>query len=112
MTIAGAAQQLLTQEAVRSAFVSHGLCTRACSTHSAGTAGPVHQNFVGRRRSQQTVTEARAGWLEGTERLTSSACAALPGVLLKSPATSIGMSALTAIFSRPFSSVCTCNATV
>ena len=51
-----------------------------------------------------------AGWLDGTERLTSSACAALPGVLLKSPATSMGMSALTAIFSRPFSSVCTCRA--
>jgi hypothetical protein len=49
----------------------------------------------------------RTGCAGSTTRLTSSECAALPGGLLKSPATSIGMSALAAIFSRPLSSVCT-----
>ena len=49
----------------------------------------------------------RAGWPGSTARRMSRPCAAEPGVELKSPATSIGMSALAAIFSSPFSSVCT-----
>lgn len=41
--------------------------------------------------------------------LVSRLCGGEPGMELKSPATIMGMSALAAIFSRPFSSVCTCG---
>jgi hypothetical protein len=53
------------------------------------------------------ILRMRTGWSASTECLTSSECAADPGMLLKSPATSIGMSALAAIFSSPLTSVCT-----
>ena len=49
------------------------------------------------------------GLLGCTAPLTSMECAADPGVVLKSPATSMGMSAEAAIFSSPLSRVCTCG---
>lgn len=52
--------------------------------------------------------EVRTAWEASTLCFTSRECAAEPGMLLKSPVTTIGISALAAIFSRPLTSVCTC----
>ena len=60
-----------------------------------------------RERERERGRGQLTRWWGSTLWLTSRECAALPGWLLKSPATSMGMSALAAIFSRPLSSVCT-----
>mmetsp|Transcript_8340 Transcript_8340/g.27778 ORF Transcript_8340/g.27778 Transcript_8340/m.27778 type:complete len:211 (+) Transcript_8340:552-1184(+) len=52
---------------------------------------------------------ASSGCAPSTRPLHSKLCAALPGVLLKSPHTTMGISADAAIFSKPFSNVCTCH---
>ena len=60
-----------------------------------------------RARQDGWLQEPHTGWLGSTPRLSRRVCAAEPGTELKSPATSIGISALAAIFSSPFSSVFT-----
>ena len=72
------------------------------------TSGSEWHSFVnGRRIPRGSVVSS--GWLGSTLPDANRACGALPGTLLKSPATIMGMSALAAIFSRPLSSVCTCH---
>mmetsp|Transcript_22538 Transcript_22538/g.55691 ORF Transcript_22538/g.55691 Transcript_22538/m.55691 type:complete len:218 (+) Transcript_22538:270-923(+) len=61
----------------------------------------------GRRIPNGSV--ASSGCAASTRPLLSRLWAAEPGTELKSPHTTMGISALAAIFSRPLSSVCTCH---
>mmetsp|Transcript_5146 Transcript_5146/g.16833 ORF Transcript_5146/g.16833 Transcript_5146/m.16833 type:complete len:219 (+) Transcript_5146:232-888(+) len=74
----------------------------------AETSGKLWQSLEGGRRMPRGSV-ASSGWPASTRPWDSRECGALPGVLLKSPATSMGMSADAAIFSSPLRRVCTCH---
>jgi hypothetical protein len=74
----------------------------------AETSGSGCCSFEGGRRIPNGSV-ASSGCAPSTRPSLRRLCAADPGTELKSPHTTIGISALAAIFSSPFSRVCTCH---